>query len=312
MRPSSAPLALRVFMTLLAISLLSGCANLGAVKDFAASTQDMTNTLRTEMQQVSKLCEGPADMRVLLDEAQGRQDAPGGMGKRLKAACAGLGKESTALQTLTVEALQAYGAALAAVADDKRFDVRASIEATGKKVASLPAPEGGSLVDKAKVGAVTRLLALVGDALARQQREDALRQLLGAEDSLLGVGQAMRGYFVPTATSGASAYQNVVATAQGLRADLLTDLDAFKEKEPIRVAELRRSLPPDKAFTERDARQCGALPGRMAVLIDRWLALVPVFRQEALRPPAKALLEALDDLRKDVRDTRDAAGKAGF
>jgi hypothetical protein len=299
----------------LCLCLLGGCANVDALKSFSASTQEMTTAVRNEMQQAARLCEGTADLRVLLDEAErgsGGQASGAAMGKRLKAACAGTGRESTALQSLTVDTLQAYGTALGALTEDKRFELRTGIEATGKKLAALSAADGAPGEHKAKVGAATQLLAAVGDALSRQQRQASLQALLDAEGAVLQLGQSLRGWFVRADGQGLSGYQTLIETAQGLRNDVSTDLDAFISREPIRVAELRRTLPPDKAFADRDARQGGAVPKRMAMMIDQWLALVPGFREAALQPRALARAEELAAFGKTVRDTREAIEKAGF
>lgn len=88
----------------LVVCALGGCANFTAVKKFAADTNAMTGTVRAEMQQVARLCEFPADMQLLLDEANGVQGTQS-RGKSLKEKCASVASESIELQKLTIDTL---------------------------------------------------------------------------------------------------------------------------------------------------------------------------------------------------------------
>jgi hypothetical protein len=150
-------------LAILVACTLGGCANFTVVKKFAANTNEMTGTVRAEIQQMARLCEFPADVQLLLDEARGRQDDPRASGKRLKAACASVATESVELQRLTVDTLDVYAAALRAMADDSNFEVSGSIEATGKKVAALQTRDGTALVNREKAAALSKLLAFIGD-----------------------------------------------------------------------------------------------------------------------------------------------------
>ncbi|MCE2657848.1 MAG: hypothetical protein LW854_06315 [Rubrivivax sp.] len=289
---------------------LGACANTGALKDFAESTRAMGETVGTELQQAARLCDAPAELRALLDEARPPAAPAQAAGPALQAACARLDKASTALQRQTVGTLNHYARVLDTLADPKAMDVRSGIETTGRKIAALPAPDGGTLVNQAQTLALTRLTALLGELLVRPRRDQALEQLLAVEDSLVTVGQALRGYFVqPDGTP--SAYQLVVQTSRQLRTNVLTDLDTFATAEPLRTAELRRSLP-ERPYAERDARTGGPVAAQMAALIDRWLALVPRLRQDARRPNTEALLIELDTFRRQARDTHEALKSSGF
>lgn len=137
-----------------------------------------------------------------------------------------------------------------------------------------------------------------------------MARLLAEENSLSAIGQALRGYFVRPDGSP-SAYQQVVQTGRQLRANVLTDLDSFAKAEPLRVAEIRRSLP-ERPFAERDASSGGRVAPQMAALIDRWLALLPRLREDARRPDTTTLLIELDSFRRQVQATHDALKASGF
>lgn len=305
---------MRVVLKLLAVVVvfaLAGCANFGAVRRFAAETTTMTGTVRAELEQMARLCEFPADMQLLLDEANGRQDQPGATGRRLKAACASVGAESVELQRLSVDALDGYAAALLAMAEDSNFEVRSAIDATGAKVAALQTRDGAALVNPEKAGALTRLIGLVSDIVLRHKREEGVRKLLEVEGDLAGVAGSLREFFVRR-DGGQSPYENVVRTGAGLRRDLQTDLGLVAKQEPVRAAELRRTIPPDAVFTDRLAASGGKIPAEIAKRVDDWTALLPAFRKDALTPDPKALFDQLDTFRTRALETRRAIDQAGF
>lgn len=296
---------------LLVVCALAGCANFNVVRRFAADTTGMTGTVRAELQQMARLCEFPADMQLLLDEAGGRQDDPKATGKRLKAACASVATESVELQRLTVDTLDGYAAALLAMADDSNFEVRSTIEATGAKVAALQTRNGTSLVSQEKAGALTKVLTLVGDIVVRYKREEGIRKLVEVDRSLVAVAGNLREFFV-RADGLQSPYQNVIATGAGLRKDLITDLSLVARQEPVRAAEIRRMVPPDSVFADRNAASGGKIPAQVAATVDAWIALVPAFRKDALTPDPKALLNELDAFRTQAVEARGAIDQAGF
>ncbi len=299
------------WLTVALVLALAGCANFGAVRRFAAETTTMTGTVRTELEQMAKLCEFPADMQLLLDEAGGRQDQPGATGKRLKAACASVGAESVELQRLTVDTLDGYAAALRAMAEGSNFEVHSAIDATGAKIAALQTRDGAALVNPEKAGALTRLIGLVGDIVLRYKREEGVRKLLEVEGDLAGVAGSLREFFVRR-DGRQSPYENVVSTGAGLRRDLQVDLVQVAKQEPVRAAELRRMIPPDATFTDRLAATGGKTPARIAARVDEWVGLLPAFRKDALTPDPKALFDELDTFRTRTLETRRAIAQAGF
>ncbi len=299
------------WLTVALVFALAGCANFGAVRRFAAETTTMTGTVRTELEQMAKLCEFPADMQLLLDEASGRQDQPGATGKRLKAACASVGAESVELQRLTVDTLDGYAAALRAMAEGSNFEVHSAIDATGAKIAALQTRDGAALVNPEKAGALTRLIGLVGDIVLRYKREEGVRKLLEVEGDLAGVAGSLREFFVRR-DGRQSPYENVVSTGAGLRRDLQVDLGQVAKLEPVRAAELRRMIPPDATFTDRQAATGGKIPAQIAARVDEWVGLLPAFRKDALTPDPKALFDELDTFRTRALETRRAIAQAGF
>lgn len=301
---------LRLLAVLCACSL-AGCANFTVVKKFAAETNAMTGVARAEMREMAKLCEFPADMQLLIDESRRRQDDPKAQGKRLKAACASVNAESVELQTLTVDTLDAYAGALRAMADGDNFEVRSAIESTGGKLAALQTRDGVALVNREKAGALTQLLAFIGDVVVRYKREAGVRKLVEVDRALIDNATALREFFVRK-DGRPSPYFNVVSTGQGLRGDLEADLELVARQEPLRAAEIRRMIAPEQAFTDRIGSSPDKIPAKVAKTIDDWIALVPSFKKDALTPDPKALLEQLDVLHQNALATRDAIERAGF
>jgi hypothetical protein len=117
-----------------------------------------------------------------------------------------------------------------------------------------------------------------------------VRKLVEVDESLVANATTLREFFVRK-DGGQSPYQNVIRTGQGLRSDLGTDLDLVARQEPVRAAEIRRMIPPNKVFEDRSGVSAEKIPSKIAKTIDEWIALVPAFRKDALTPEPKALLK---------------------
>lgn len=289
---------------------LGGCAHRAAIQPFAEGTQDMVRTVRAEIDQTARLCEAPAELRLLLDDASGATGTARADGRALRTACRAIGTSATAFQALTLDTLEQHAATLRALTDDKALALRPRVEATGKQLAALPDPSGGPLLRKETVQALTQLSALMADALTRQTREQALQRLLEADTQLLAIGQSLKGFF-RSADNQPSPHALLVQTGAQLRQNVLTDLARFAPAEPLRVAELRRSLP-EAPYTARDAQRGGTVPDRMVAVIDRWMALVRQLRAASAAPNPAEWLQAIDRWREQLQDTRQALDAAGL
>lgn len=296
-----------------AVLMLSGCANYKAITTFAGETTKMTGAVRQEIQQVAKLCNDAADIRVLLAEASptGNVDAARG----LKKSCELTGDATVAFQEVTVETLELYAKTLLAMVDDKQFEVSSAIQGTTKKLTSLKDKDGKAIVSAPKVTAVGKVLSLLADVIVKAQREDGIRQLVAAGPDLVANARVLQSFFVNDdrqpdydgwlTTTGEISQGSAVIVGIG---------KPMATAEPIRTAELRRQIAStNKAINSRLAMPAkpGDVPAKIAAAIDAWIASVPAFQQEALKPDPKALLNQLDDFRTKTLEARNAI-EAGF
>jgi hypothetical protein len=297
----------------LTIVTLAGCANYKAITEFAGETTKMAGAVRQEIQQVGRLCNDAADVRVLLAESTPTGDVQAAKG--LKKSCELTGDATVAFQEVTVDTLDLYAQTLLAMVDDKQFEVRSAIQGTTNKLASLKDRAGNPLVSQPKVTAVGSVLALLADVVVKAQREEGIRRLVAAGPDVVANARTLRGFFVKE--SQQADYDGWLTTTSNLSQGSAIGLALGKplaSAEPIRAAELRRQI----ATTQEaiDARLAkpgtpGQVPTKIIAAIDAWIASVPLFQEEALRPDPRALLHQLDDFRTKTLEARDAI-EAGF
>ncbi|WP_457325491.1 hypothetical protein [Roseateles sp. P5_E11] len=297
----------------LAVLALAGCANYKAITNFAGETTKMTGAVRQEIQQVAKLCNDAADVRVLLSESTPTGDVEGA--KALKKSCGLTGDATVAFQEVTVDTLELYAKTLLAMVDDKQFEVRSSIQGTAKKLSALKDKDGASIVNPKKVTAVASVLSLLADVLVKAEREDGIRRLVAAGPDLVANARVLRSFFVDEAQQ--SNYDGWLTTTARVTRGSEISVGMGKPMavaEPIRTAELRRQIGvTSKAIDSRLAKagKAGDVPTKIVAAIDAWIVSVPVFQQEALKSDPRALLNQLDDFRTKTLEARDAI-EAGF
>jgi hypothetical protein len=304
---------LRVAACFAFAAALAGCANFKAVTEFAGETTKMTGPVRQEIEQVAKLCNDAADVRVLLAESSPTGDVQAA--RNLKTSCKLAGDATVAFQEVTVDTLDLYARTLLAMVDDRQFDVRSSIESTSRKLAGLKHKDGKPVVNEAKAGAVGQVLSLLADVIVRYKREEGIRKLVAAGPDLVANARILRSFFVRDAAQ--SDYDGWLTTTRNISEGSSISLQLGKPmatNEPIRAAELRRQASAlNEALDTRLAKPGtpGKVPAQIVAAIDAWIALVPVFQKEALEPDPRALLFQLDDFRLKTLAARDAV-EAGF
>lgn len=295
---------LHVLGCLLVALALGGCANFGAVSAFANQTTELTGAVRTEFQQIGNMCAEQAEMRMVITNAP--SDA-------LLGSCKLQGDSLVAFQEVTIDTLELYAKTLLAMVDDSNFDLRPAIEATGQKLAGLKTRDGSSVVGAEKVGAITKVLALLADVIVQARREQGIRRLVEVSPDLTANAKIVRDFLV--SRSGQSPYDRWLEIVQSMASSSAGQVAAatpLARQEPIRSAELRRAIARTQpVIAARRGDAASAVPRQLVAALDDWIEAVPVFQREALRPDPKALLERIDGLRKKATDARQAV-QAGF
>ena len=283
---------------------LGGCANFKAVSAFANQTNEVTSAVRTEFQQIGKMCSQQAEIRAVVTNATG--DA-------LLDSCRLQGDSLVAFQEVTIDTLELYARTLKMMVDDSNFDLRPSIESTGQKLASLKTRDGSSLVSADKGGAITKVLALLADVIVQAQREQGVRRLVEAGPDLVANARIVREFLA--SRGGQSAYDRWLEIVQSLATSSAGQVAVntpLARQEPIRSAELRREIARTQpAIAARRGDAPSTVPRQLVAALDDWIDAVPVFQREALRHNPKALLDRIDELRKKAIQARQAV-QAGF
>lgn len=282
---------------------LGGCANFKVVTDFAQATKQVTTPVRDEMDFITATCMREAGLR------SGFELDP--QFKRIRE-CRGTDQVLQALQRETVDVMDLYASALLALADDKKFDLSADIEATTKKLAAIKSRGGSSVVSEGQAGALSKILSLIADAWLQKEREKGIRILLDAGPELAAVGTALSGFF--RSSAGAEApYGRLVkltqAEAEAVNAALRSDF--IVKAEPLRAAELRLDQwKVNQALQERTQAGPSSIGALMAQALDGWVQSIPVFREQALKPDPAALYERIKAFRAKAIEARHAAESA--
>lgn len=293
---------LRLAWCAIAIAL-GGCANFKVVTTFADQTTQVTTAVRSEFNQIGKLCTEQAELNIIATQAN----------DELLDGCKLQGDSLVAFQEVTVDTLELYAQTLIAMVDDSNFDLRSPIESTGRKLANLKTRDGASIVNPAKIGAVANVLALLADVVVQAKREEGIRRLVAAGPDLIANATIVREFLA--SRSGPSAYDRwmtlIQVTSSATSAQLAAETPLGKQ-EPIRATELRRTIArAQPIIAKRRGDAPTTVPKQLVAALDAWIEAVPVFQREALRPDPEAFLLRIDDLRKKALEAREAV-QSGF
>jgi hypothetical protein len=290
-------MSIRLLSTLLVASAIGGCANYRAVSTFAHETTSMTAVVDGEFTELATLCMQQAALALAVDDIDD---------DRALAQCEADRRTRGRFASVTVDVLDGYAQALAALADDRRFDLSPSVRSTVGKVEALRDGAGDPLIGTADADAIKRIVALLVDVVAARGRDEAVDRMIAATPDLVVLGRTLKAFFVapPGATTSAP-YANVVAVIAGSATStrLLLQSRPMRQAEPIRTAELLRELRVrTKLLDQRDH----AVPTRIAAAIDAWLAALDRFAIDARQPDSRDWLARLEALREATRVARAA------
>lgn len=293
-------LVLRTAIIVVTLSL-SGCANFKVVKEFAGETTEMTGAIKQELQTVAGLCENTADLRLLLAESGVGAVETQQESKRL---CKEETEKVVAYQAVTANVLELYAKTLLAMVDDSNFALESAIDSTGKKIQALKTKDG-ALFNEKKVGALTRVLSLLADVIIQRKREEGIRRLVAVGPDLVANAQEIKS-FLQNEYEGRVTRAHALATGGSA---LLGSAGPLAAKEPIRTAELRRTLGTyTVALNKR--MPSAEVPKQLIAAVDDWIALVPEFQRDALKPDPEALIQRIRAFGKKAGEARDAVEAA--
>jgi hypothetical protein len=293
----------------LGLALLQGCANYQAASSFAAQTNSLTGTVKTEFAQLDALCTWQGELDIV---TANRDD------ERPLDACRQYQAAQGRLADATVTVLEGYAQALAGLADDKPFDLSPDIHGLGQKLQGLKDKEGRALVSDREAGTLTKLADALLRIATERKRAEGIAEMARQVPDLRVTGQLLKSFFVASADAppgrAQPPYRNFAAILQqrGDQSGKLLNGPALRAAEPIRTAELRRELAQRAALLKTRAEGGDPdVPRRIAEAIDAWLQALDVFEADALKTEPAALLERLKALRVKLQAVRQAAGLTG-
>lgn len=282
--------------------VLAGCANLGAVSEFAGETSGLTETVRMEMTQLDTLCTEQAELDIVVSDIQDEQPLKD---------CEQYRAVEGRLAGLTLDVLDNYARALMALVDGKSFDVSPAINDVAGKVSGLRGRGGTPLVNDKEVTALAKIVAALFDAATAKRRDAALNRLVAEAPDLAITGKVLRAFFVDSPGAqpnrAQAPYANLVAIAASSAASAQASLrsPALRQAEPIRAAELLRRLRKSQAsLAQRTGDAPTSVPMTIVAAIDAWQDALKTFSEDALKPDTAALRDRLKRLRETTAAAR--------
>jgi hypothetical protein len=287
----------RLLPALLVASAITGCANYRAVSTFAHETSSMTAVLKGEFTELATLCVQQAELVLVVNDIDD---------DKALAQCDASRRTQARFASVTVDVLDDYAAALAALADDRNFDLSPSVRSTVGKLEALKDGSGNPVVGAADADAIKRIAALLVDVVDTRKRDEAVDRMIRASPDLTVLGSTLKAFFVsPLGAAAKAPYANFVAVIAGsaISTQLLLQSRPMRQAEPIRTAELLRALRVRRKLL--DQRQ-SAVPERISAAIDAWLAALDRFTVDARKPDSLEWLARLEALREATRIAREA------
>lgn len=287
---------LRASLVVVVLSL-SACADFKVVKQFAGETTGMTVAVKEELSAIAALCNSAADLRLLLAESGvGNVD----LQQESKKICREETEKVIAYQAVTTDVLELYAKTLLAMVDDSNFALEAAIASTGNKLVALKTKDE-ALINEKKVGAITKVLSLLTEVIVQRQREEGIRRLVAAGPDLIANAQEIKKFLQ-------TEYQGSVVRAQTLTSggiEILGAAGPLATNEPIRAAELRRALEIQRSALSRRTVD-GSVSKQLIATLDDWIALVPEFQRDALKPDPQTLIQRIKDFGKKAGEARES------
>jgi hypothetical protein len=318
----------------LLVAALTGCANFEAAKEFAKQGNDITTAVNAEIAFVAKGC---ADSVGMYRALQADPTVTGPLDKACEAQDKALGE----LAASTLDLFGKYNKALAAVAEDKNYDLSASFKSTADRLKALK-EKSGPIIKGEDVDVALKAANLLSDLTLRVVRARELKQLVAAGDTnWAAVMSPLKTYFGPHAgnrqvvpspyeisiRANESPLEAAVAMARSVSGPKLSGdgpgcvvpsnrTEAFEIRcETMWARQLNYQVTQKrKAFQDRlpnpsKPDEPAPTAKKIHEAIDAWLAAHAVLREEISNPSATQVWAALQQLKGRV-DELDEALKA--
>lgn len=316
------------------VAVLTGCANFEAAKEFAKQGDDITTAVNAEIAFVTKGC---AESVAMYRSLQADPTFTGPLDKACEAHDKALGE----LAASTLDLFGKYNKALAAIAEDKNYDLSASFKSTADRLKALK-DKSGSIIKGEDVDVALKAANLLSDIILRVVRARELKQLVAAGDiNWTAVMSPLKTYFGPHADNmqvvpspyeisiraNDSPLEAAVAMARSVSGPKLMGdgpgcvvpsnrTEAFEircetmwaRQLSYQVAQKRKALE-DRLPNPSKPTEPAPTAKKIHEAIDAWVAAHAVLREEISKPGATQVWAALQQLRGRV-DELDEALKA--
>ena len=297
---------LAVFAWLPAL-LIAGCANFGAVSEFAQETTRVSGVARAELTQLDTLCRDQAELTIVVNDIA--DEGP-------LQACDVYKASQGRLAAVTLDVLDDYARALAALADDKSFELTTDINSVGKRVAGLQEQDGRKVLSRDQAVALTQIMQVLTEEATERARDRGVAHLAAQAPNLALAGRVLRSVFVADANAPvgrtSSPYANIIELTRDSFDTTRKQLGQarLRQAEPLRTLELLRAMRVrDGQLARRTGSGADAMPVVIAAAIDAWLAALDVFAEDALRPDRAELIRRIKALRAKTGAARNAFEK---
>lgn len=276
----------------LALLVLSGCVNLGSVREFAGESKKLgasfqvmpllvMDTCRTDQRLAQQVLH--ADTPFRLTEVNARADV----------ACAGLSNDEANFLPFA-RLLEQYGDALAALADEKLPNYTVQLDALQASVATVKDDAGQPLLSAERAQAVVSLGKFLGRIVTERVASNEIRNLLDQRQGVQAATGALSWYANRTYRQQLSTYAvHLDATAAG-------KLPQFEKTEPLAARAMMIGLDKERTRTAELVKAADTFVSAAAKL-DGGRADVLAHLD---RPSDRARLEQLAALASEVQALR--------
>jgi hypothetical protein len=184
------PLRSLFWIALVSAALVQGCTNLAAVRTYADETKKVSAAFDPMLGGSTTSCVERIKRRKLItsrkfDAEQAEKDA--------KALCKSIDEDNKVISALN-DLLGQYADTLAALADDKLPSYKKELDGLKDSLGKVKKNSGAALIDKDKLGAVASLMDSLSRIATEQMQKSAIRELLGHEDGIKGITDALKDY----------------------------------------------------------------------------------------------------------------------
>lgn len=189
--PSRAKPVASALAILATLALMSGCANLSAVRSFADETKKLSAAFDPMLAGSTASCTDKYKRKKLLTS---RNFDPAAAEAAAAELCGPIDENNQVIAALN-DLLEQYADTLAALADDRLPSYKAELDGLAAALGQVKRQGSQeSLIPPAKLSAVAALTAFLGRAATEHLQRGAIRDLLHHEAAIMTVTDALKDY----------------------------------------------------------------------------------------------------------------------